>query len=158
MFIRVPASCFLIILEKAFLLNDTIKGLLNKKCIKYNWHDAKTTVIEGLLARGDRRVSKIIELVYRSGGIFDAWTEFFNYERWLKSLAETGLTLDFYVYRQRDLNEILPWDFIDAGPSRKFMVREYQNALKEQVTPNCRQTCSGCGAASFRGGEYCPCV
>ena len=144
-------------LEKAFYLNDTIKGLLNKKSIKYNWHDAKTTIIEGLLARGDRRISKVLEAVYNDGGIFDAWTDFFDYERWIKALNHTGVSLDFYVYRRRDPDEKLPWDFIDAGVSKEFMLREYKQALKESVTPNCKTSCSGCGASVFAGGEYCPC-
>jgi len=144
-------------LEKAFFLNDTIKGLLNKKSIKYNWHDAKTTVIEGLLARGDRKVSRIIEAVYRKGGIFEAWTEHFDYERWMEAAEEAGLSMDFYVYRKRELSEILPWDFIEAGPTRKFMEREYHKAMQGITTPNCKESCSGCGAAAFPGGTYCPC-
>ena len=145
-------------LSKAFLLNDTIKGELNKKSIKYNWHDAKTTIIEGLLARGDRKISKVLEKVYEAGGIYDAWTEFFDYDKWLQALADTNLSLDFYVYRQRSLEEILPWDFIDAGVTKKFMLREYKKALNEEITLNCKTKCSGCGAQIFSGGEYCPCV
>ena len=145
-------------LEKAFFLNDTIKGLLNKKSIRYNWHDAQTTIIEGLLARGDRRLSRVIEGVYRAGGIFDAWTENFSYERWLRALEEAGLSLDHYVYRQRELDEILPWDFIDAGPSRAFLEREYHKAMKAEVTSNCKEHCSGCRASDYPGGFYCPCV
>ena len=145
-------------LEKAFLLNDTIRQELNKKSIKYNWHDAKTTIIEGLLARGDRKIAPVIEEVYQAGGIFDAWTDFFDYDRWMDALSRQHLTLEEYLYRQRDLDEILPWDFIDAGPSRAFMVREYQKAMKEQITANCREHCSGCGASCYPGGEYCPCV
>ena len=143
-------------LEKAFYLNDAIKGMLNKKSIKYNWHDAKTTIIEGLLARGDRRLSKAIENVYHSGGMFDAWTENFDYDRWIKAMDDAGLALDFYVYRKRAISEILPWDFIDAGPSRKFLEREYKKALNEEVTVNCKESCSGCGAARYAGGTYCP--
>ncbi|MCF0228112.1 MAG: TIGR03960 family B12-binding radical SAM protein, partial [Parasporobacterium sp.] len=145
-------------LSKAFLLNDTIKGELNKKAISYKWHDAKTTIIEGILARGDRKISRVIENVYDAGGLYDAWTEFFDYDRWLKAMEDAGLTADFYIYRQRSTDEILPWDFIDAGVSKAFLKREYRNALEERVTLNCRQKCSGCGAASFAGGEYCPCV
>ncbi len=139
-------------LERAHLLNDTIKGLLNKKSIRYMWHDADTTVIEGLLARGDRRIGKVIENVYDDGGIFDAWTEFFDYDRWLRAVENAGLSMDFYVYRRRSLDELLPWDFIDAGASKEFFLREYKNSLAEKVTPNCRERCSGCGAAKFTGG------
>ena len=139
-------------LGKAHILNDSIKGKLNKKSIRYNWHDAKTSVIEGLLARGDRKISRVIENVYRQGEIFSAWTEYFDYERWLSAMEEEGLDPDFYVYRQRDTGETLPWDFIDAGVSKRFMQREYKKALEAEITPNCRAKCSGCGAAVYKGG------
>ena len=145
-------------LDKAHFLNDTIKTELNKKSIKYNWHDAETSVIEGLLARGDRRLSKVIKAVYENGALFDAWTDFFDYDRWINALDQCGLSLDHYIYRKRDLNEILPWDFIDAGVTKQFLVREYEKAKEETVTPNCREKCSGCGASEFKGGMYCPCV
>ena len=145
-------------LEKAFYLNDTIKGMLNRKSIKYNWHDAKTTIIEGLLARGDRKISRVIENVYNAGGVFDAWTDYFDYDRWIKAMTDAGLSLDFYVYRKRSLDEILPWNHINAGISSDFLKREYKNAMNAEITPNCKQMCSGCGAAHYSGGEYCPCV
>ena len=143
-------------LDKAAFLNEKIKEKLNRKSIRYNWHDAKTSVIEGLLARGDRRVGRVIEKVYEAGGIFDAWTDYFDYERWIKACEEAGCDIDFYVFRRRDLDELLPWDFLDAGVSKSFLKREYKNALEEKVTPNCRDGCAGCGAAAFGGGEYCP--
>ena len=139
-------------LGKAHLLNDSIKEKLNKKSIRYNWHDAKTSIIEGLLARGDRKISRVIKDVYGQGEIFSAWTEYFDIERWLSALEKEGLSLDFYVYRQRDTGEILPWDFIDTGVTKKFLIREYENALSGKVTPNCRDKCSGCGARIFNGG------
>ena len=139
-------------LSKAHMLNDAIKGKLNKKSIRYNWHDARTSVIEGLLARGDRKVGRVIENVYNRGEIFSAWSEHFDYEKWTAAMEEEGLSLDFYVYRQRPIDERLPWDFIDIGVTKTFMKREYENALKEKVTPNCREKCSGCGAAVFNGG------
>lgn len=141
-----------IYLEKARTLNESIKGQLNKKSIRYNWHDAKTSVIEGLLARGDRRLCQVIENVYNAGGIFDAWTEQFDYDRWIQAASDAGCSLDHYVYRRRELSEILPWDFIDAGVTRSFMEREFHNAMAEKVTPNCREKCSGCGANVFKGG------
>lgn len=139
-------------LDKARTLNESIKSQLNKKSIRYNWHDAKTSVIEGLLARGDRRLCKVIENVYNAGGIFDAWTEQFDYDRWIRACEDAGCSMDYYVYRRRDLSEILPWDFIDAGVTRQFMEREFHNAMAEKVTPNCREKCSGCGANVFKGG------
>lgn len=140
-------------LDKAAFLNESIKNQLNKKSIRYNWHDAKTSVIEGLLARGDRRTGRIIEGAYRKGATFDAWTDHFDYEKWIAAAEEADAPgLDFYVYRRRSLEELLPWSFIDAGVSESFMKREYENALAEKVTPNCKETCSGCGARTFGGG------
>ena len=142
-------------LDKAAFLNESIKAQLNKKSIKYNWHDAKTSVIEGLLARGDRRVGKIIEAVYKKGASFDAWTDHFDYDKWISAVEEPEADvpgMDFYVYRRRELDEILPWDFIDAGVTKKFMIREFENAKNEKVTLNCKESCSGCGARVFGGG------
>lgn len=139
-------------LEKAAYLNSAIKAKLNQRSIRYIWHDAKTSVIEGLLARGDRRLCKVIENVYRSGGIFDAWTEHFDYERWLDACRDAGADLDFYVYRGRGEDELLPWDFIDAGVTKSFMNREWERAMKGQVTPNCLEACAGCGASKYGCG------
>ena len=139
-------------LEKAALLNETVKSKLNKKSIKYNWHDAKTSVIEGLLAKGDRRICEVIRKVYEKGGFYDAWTEHFDYDRWLEACDEAGVDMNFFVYRRRGLDEILPWDFINIGVTKKFMLKEYENSLKGIVTPNCAEKCSGCGAGCFGGG------
>ncbi|MFR5029687.1 MAG: B12-binding domain-containing radical SAM protein, partial [Coprococcus sp.] len=94
----------------------------------------------------------VIYDVYKAGQIFDAWTEFFKKENWDNAMAKHGLDIDFYTYRDRSVDEILPWDFIDIGVTRKFLEREWENAQNEKVTPNCRQQCSGCGAARFGGG------
>ena len=139
-------------LDKAHFLNNSIKEKLNKKSIKYNWHDAETSIIEGLLARGDRRVSRVIEKVYEKGEIFDAWTEYFDFKNWTDAVEDEGLSLDYYVYRQRDLDEILPWDFIDTGISKSFLKKEYEKALRAEVTQNCRENCAGCGARVYNGG------
>lgn len=139
-------------LEKAATLNAAIKSCLNQRAIRYIWHDARTSVIEGLLARGDRRLCRVIENVYNDGGIFDAWTETFDYDRWMRACEEAGADLDFYVYRGRGLDEILPWDFIDIGVTPAFMRREWKNAMDAAVTPNCRDKCSGCGALSYGCG------
>ncbi len=139
-------------LDKACTLNDSIKGQLNKKSIRYNWHDAKTSVIEGLLARGDRRVGEVIEKAYKNGAVFDAWTDFFEYEKWMDALEGMEFGMDFFVYRRRELDEILPWDFIDIGATKDFMKREYKKALNAEVTPNCKEKCAGCGAGIFKGG------
>ena len=139
-------------LEKAKFLSGKIKEQLNAKSIKYNWHDADTTMIEGLLARGDRKLSKVIYEVYKGGNIYDAWNEYFNYQMWLDKLSENGLSLEFYACREREKDEILPWDFIDVGVTRAFLYREYEKSKRAEITPNCKMQCSGCGAAIFGGG------
>ena len=94
----------------------------------------------------------MIRTVYERGGIFDAWSEYFDYQRWLDAFAECGVDMDFYTKRERSLDEVFPWDFIDTGVTKEFLKREWQNAMEENVTPNCRMRCSGCGAAQFKTG------
>ena len=125
---------------------------LNHKSIRYNWHEADVTVLEGILARGDRKISKAILYVYEHGEFFDAWSEFFHYDLWLEAFAACGIDIDFYTKRARSDDEIFPWDFIDVGVTKAFMLREWKTALSETVTPNCRMRCSGCGARQFGGG------
>ena len=139
-------------LSCAKTVNDAVKNQLNHKSMKYNWHEADVTVLEGILARGDRRLGQVIKAAYEKGCIFDAWSDFFDNEKWIEAFLETGIDPDFYTLRERPLDEILPWDFIDAGVTKEFLKREYENALKETVTLNCREKCSGCGAARLGGG------
>ena len=139
-------------LHRAYVVNHEIKEQKNKKSIKYNWHEADVTVLEGILARGDRRIGPAIQRAYEKGCLFDSWSEWFQNERWLEAFAECGTDMDFYTTRERALDEIFPWDFIDIGVSRRFLEKEWKRAHEETVTPNCRQNCSGCGAASFGGG------
>ena len=139
-------------LGRAKIVNDHMKAQLNHKSIRYNWHEADVTVLEGILARGDRKISKAILDVYQNGGIFDAWNEFFDYQRWLDAFERCDIDPDFYTMRERSEDEIFPWDFIDVGISKEFMLREWKNAIAENVTPNCRMRCSACGARQFGGG------
>ncbi len=139
-------------LGRAKIVNDHVKEMHNRKSIRYNWHEAYITVLEGILARGDRKISDAILKVYENGGYFDAWSEYFDYDRWLDAFKECGIDPDFYTKRERSLDEIFPWDFIDIGVSKDFMKREWKNALAESVTPNCRMRCSACGAKQFGGG------
>ena len=138
--------------RRAYVVNDRMKEMLNKKSLKYNYHDPDVSIIEGLLARGDRKISKVIMKVYEKGGIYDAWGEYFNYDRWLEALAEENISLDFYTTRQRELDEIFPWDFINTGVTKEFLKREWNNAMNELVSPNCKMKCQGCGATMFKGG------
>ena len=139
-------------LRRAHIVNDTMKAQLNHKSLRYNWHEADVTVLEGILARGDRKLSNAILHVYEHGGIYDAWSEFFQYQRWLNAFKACDIDMDFYNKRQRYETEVFPWDFIDIGVTKEFMLREWKTALGEKVTPNCRQRCSGCGAKAFGGG------
>ena len=139
-------------LARARVVNEGVHAQLNHKSIKYNWHEADVTVLEGILARGDRKIGQALLKVYEKGGIFDAWSEYFDYQRWVDAFAECGIDTDFYTMREHDLDEIFPWDFIDIGVSKDFLKREWKNAHDEKVTPNCRMKCSGCGAMKFGGG------
>ncbi len=139
-------------IAKANIVNHEMKAQLNHKSLKYNWHEADVTVLEGVFARGDRRVSKVLLEAYKLGCIYDSWGEHFRYDLWMQAFENTGIDVAFYNLRERDLDEILPWDFIDIGVSKEFLKREWKNALSEKVTPNCRMQCAGCGAMSFGGG------
>lgn len=137
--------------KRRFLLGK-VKEQLNQRSIRYQCHDAVTSELEGLFARGDRKLSKVIEDAYKRGCIFDAWTDYFKEDVWEDVLEENGVSRYFYNYRERKEDEIFPWDFIDIGVSKKFLYREYMNSKAEKVTPNCRSKCSGCGAAKFGSG------
>ena len=139
-------------IAKANVVNHEMKAQLNHKSLKYNWHEADVTVLEGVFARGDRRVGKVILEAYKLGCLYDSWGEHFQYDLWLQAFEKTGVNIAFYNLRERDLEEILPWDFIDIGVTKKFLQREWKRALDGEVTPNCRMQCSGCGAAIFGGG------
>ncbi|MBR4776494.1 MAG: TIGR03960 family B12-binding radical SAM protein [Lachnospiraceae bacterium] len=139
-------------LRRKTLLMDTLKKEHNYKSIKYNWHDSNTSILEGLLARGDRRVGKVILEAYKDGCIFDAWTDFFKMDKWLKAIERAGIDMDFYTTRERSTDELLPWDFIDTGMTKAFMKREYDKARKGQTTKNCREGCGGCGCNSWTTG------
>ena len=139
-------------IEKAKVVKEEIRAQLNHKSIRYHWHEPDVTVLEGFLARGDRRCADVILSAYRKGALYDAWSETFRYDLWKEAFWETGVSLEFYTMRERSTEEILPWDFIDAGVSKDFLKREWKNAREEKVTPNCRQQCSGCGARKYKGG------
>ena len=139
-------------MRRASVVKEEFNAQLNRKSLKYNWHDAQTTVLEGVMARGDRKAGAVIEEAYRLGCLFDSWTESFHNDLWMQAFENTGISIDFYNLRQRDEDELFPWDFIDIGVSRRFLRREWERAMDAEVTPNCRMQCSGCGAATFGGG------
>ncbi len=139
-------------MRRASVVKEEFNAQLNRKSLKYNWHDAQTTVLEGVMARGDRKVGAVIEEAYRLGCLFDSWTESFRNDLWMQAFKNTGIEISFYNLRQRDADELFPWDFIDIGVSRRFLRKEWERAMNAEVTPNCRMQCSGCGAAAFGGG------
>lgn len=139
-------------LDRARIVREEIHAQLNQKSIRYNWHEADVTILEGILARGDRKISDVIVRAYEKGALFDSWSEYFHPEFWREAFAECGIDTDFYTVRERKDDEIFPWDFIDAGVSKKFLLREWKHAQEEKVTPNCRMQCSGCGAGKYQGG------
>ena len=139
-------------IERANIVRGKFREMKNFKSLKYNWHEAELTVLEGVLARGDRRVGAVIEEAYRTGAIYDSWSEYFKNDVWMKAFETCGVDIGFYTTRERSPDEVFPWDFIDAGVSKEFLIREWNHAVKEEVTPNCRQRCSGCGARDFGCG------
>ena len=142
-------------IEKAKVVKNEIRSQLNQRSIRYNWHEPDVTVLEGFLARGDRRCADVILKAYEKGALYDAWSESFHYDIWKEAFKETGVDIEFYTLRERSTDEILPWDFIDAGVTKKFLIREWEQAKAETVTPNCRQKCSGCGVLKYKGGVCC---
>ena len=139
-------------IRRATIVKHEFLQQLNKKSLKYNWHEADVTVLEGVFARGDRKVGKVIEEAYRLGCLYDSWSESFDNEKWMQAFANTGVDIEFYTMRERSMDELFPWDFIDIGVTKNFLKKEWERAMNAQVTPNCRMQCSGCGAAKFGGG------
>ena len=139
-------------IAKAEFVNETMHRQLNARSIKYNWHDAKVSILEGVLARGDRRLSKVLLRAYQNGALFDAWTETFSQKPWDDAFEAEGIDPLFFTARERSIKEVLPWDFIGIGVTREYLASEWEKARREQVTPNCRDHCNGCGAAVFGGG------
>ena len=130
---------------------------ITDKKIRYNWHEAKVSRLEAVFSKGDRRLSKAIELAVSRGMIFDAWDECFSYENWMKVFEDTSIDPDFYANRKMSYDEILPWDVIDIGVSKNFLISESKKAYESKTTPNCKEKCSGCGANKL-GKEltWCP--
>lgn len=131
---------------------DELKRAIKSKRIRYNWHDNKTSYLEGVFARGDRRLCKVIIKAVENGCKFDGWGEYFDFDTWLRAFDECGIDPDFYTARERDYEEVLPWEHIDIGVTKEFLMRENEKAKQAKTTPNCRQQCSGCGVKSFGTG------
>lgn len=139
-------------LSKSFITRTSILAQLNQKRIKYNWHEADVSVLEGVFARGDRKLCTPILEAYKRGCMYDAWGDHFHYDTWLEVFDEYGIDIEFYNNRERDLDEIFPWDFISCGVSKENLKLEWLRSKEGVVTPNCKQKCNGCGAAVYGTG------
>lgn len=139
-------------IEKAYQTKRGIMEQLNQKSIKYNWHEADVSVLEGVFARGDRRIAQVILAAYERGCLFDSWSEFFDNDKWMECFEACGIDIGFYTTRTRAENEIFPWDFIDCGVTKEFLLREWKKAKEQTVSPNCRDMCQGCGVRRFGTG------
>ncbi len=125
---------------------------VHTKKISLSWHDAKTSFLEAVLARGDRRLCRVLELAHERGFNLDAWSEHFNFDAWMEIFREIGLDPAFYANRTRPYDEVFPWDHLDYGVTKKFLISENKKAHEAVATPHCRQACSGCGAACWKEG------
>ncbi|MDO5396615.1 MAG: TIGR03960 family B12-binding radical SAM protein [bacterium] len=136
------------LIHKQHIILDNIKT----RRIKYNYHDNKTSYLEGVFARGDRRLCSVIIRAVEKGCKFDGWTDYFDFDKWMETFDELGIDPDFYSARERSYEEVLPWDHIDIGVTKQFFIRENERAKQAVTTPNCREKCAGCGIASFGTG------
>ena len=129
-----------------------LKESITTKKINYNYHDADTSFVEAVFARGDRKLCKAMELACERGFHFDGWGDCFSLEKWLEVFRDSGIDPAFYANRRRSFDEILPWDHIDCGVTKSFLIKECQKAYQNTTTPHCRLNCSGCGAAKYGEG------
>ena len=139
-------------LETVIHKHEVLKGVGRSKKITLNYHASNTSILEGAFARGDRRIADVIYEAYKSGSYFDSWSEGFDFEKWQNAFKACGLDMTFYQGRRRSFEEILPWDHIDFGVSKKFLERECKKAYNAQTTEHCRKSCAGCGANKLTGG------
>ena len=146
-----PQNDFAQIEEKQKHLRECIKS----RKISVSLHNAGTSLIEAVLARGDRRIGEVIYTAWKKGCKFDGWDEYFDFKKWKEAFNECGLTPDFYAYRKREYDEVMPWEHIDLGISKKFLANQDRLAHQSISTPNCRQKCAGCGATVFGEGICC---
>lgn len=131
-----------------------VKGALKSRSITYNYHEQKTSYMEALFARGDRRMCDVLVKAFEKGAKFDGWSEYFDFDIWKEAINECNIDGDFYAYREKDYDELLPWDFIDIGVNRKYLEIENEKAKKAELTQNCRKGCTGCGVnVNFKEGE-----
>lgn len=133
---------------------DAVKGAIKSRVINYNYHEQKTSLMEAIFARGDRKTCDLLINAFEKGAKFDGWSEYFDYDLWVEAMKECGIDPEFYVYRERNYDEVLPWDFIDIGVNRKYLEIENEKAKRAELTQNCRKGCTGCGVnVNFKEGK-----
>lgn len=165
--ISISTSCFIpkphspfqweaqISIEEYLRRVNLLRANLTARNVTYNWHDAETSLIEGVLSRGDRKVADVIETVWRNGGRLDAWSDYFSFERWMDAFKECGLDPAFYANREHPVESLLPWDHIDVGVRKAHLRHEREQCYKSALSPDCRKQCSACGAAKLLKGGRC---
>lgn len=132
-----------------------IKGKIRNKYITYNWHEPHISFLEAVFARGDRKLSNVLYSAWKKGCKFDGWAEYFNFDLWMQAFSDNGCEPDFYSNRRRDYDEVLPWDHIDIGVSKKYLINEHKKAMEGRLTHDCRVSCTGCGIIGSEIGEVC---
>ena len=159
--ITISTSCFIpkphspfqweaqVSMEEYLRRVNLLRSSLTARNVTYNWHDAETSLIEAVLSRGDRRVADVIERVWRDGGRLEAWTDYFSVERWQRAFEACGVDPAFYAFRERAVDELLPWDVIDVGVRKAHLVREREQCYRSALSPDCRRQCAACGAAGM---------
>ncbi|MBQ1242545.1 MAG: B12-binding domain-containing radical SAM protein, partial [Oscillospiraceae bacterium] len=130
-----------------------LREAINTKSVTYNWHDSATSFMEAVLARGDRRLCRVMETAWRKGEKLSAWEDYFSLDRWLEAFDECGIDPHFYANRVREKDELMPWSMISSGVSEKYLWLERERAYKGETTPDCRTKCNGCGANHLVGGK-----
>ena len=132
--------------------HDLLRNSITTKKVSLSYHDSSTSFLEGVIARGDRRLCDVIETAYKKGCVFDGWNECFDLDKWLEAFRECGIDTAFYANRKREFSEINPWDHFNYGVTKSFLIKENERAYNAATTPNCRIKCAGCGATCYGEG------
>lgn len=135
--------------EKIYALKDEFKS----RAINFNYHASKVSFLEAIFARGDRKICDVLIKAFEKGCKFDGWSEYFNYDIWMEAFEECGIDPEFYAYRNREYSELLPWDFIDIGVNKSYLIEENERAKRVEITKDCRQGCTNCGVNKNLGGN-----
>ena len=134
---------------------NVVRNSIKSKAINYNWHESQVSYLEAIFARGDRKVCELLICAFELGAKFDGWNDYFSFDLWKDALEKSQVDGDFYAYRERSYEEILPWDFIDVGVTKEYLISENEKAKEASITPDCRNGCTGCGVNNAIVGGDC---